>query len=122
MTTRFLPVALLSMLILSASVQELTAESRVVVKSLGRNLADAASAQQRPLARAQIFEFAGKRIETTEDFKAAVLTLPRGTELFWDSGCIMYRALPVAGPRATIVELQQFCAEHGVRFVHSFGY
>jgi hypothetical protein len=86
------------------------------MRSLGRN----AASQERPQAR--IFELAGKRIETLADFQAAVLTLPRNTEISWDSGCFMFEVLPVIGPRATIVELQRFCAAHGVTFRYICGY
>jgi hypothetical protein len=86
------------------------------MRSLGRN----AASHERPQAR--IFELAGKRIETLEDFKAAVRTLPRRTENVWDSSCLIFERLPVIGPRATIAELQQFCATRGVAFKYTWGY
>jgi hypothetical protein len=107
--------ALLFVLLPSAPASEQTPESRIVMKTIGK---DAAS-QERP--RSRIFELAGKRIETLEDFKAAVRTLPRGTEIVWDSSCLIFERLPVAGPRATILELQQFCAANGITFKYSCG-
>ena len=107
---------LLSILVSSVPASEPVPESRFVMRLLGRN----AASHERPQAR--IFELAGKRIETLDDFKAAVLTLPRGAEVLWDSSCLIYERLPVAGPRSTIAELRQFCAAHGVTFRYTWGY
>lgn len=86
------------------------------MRSVGRNQAS----QERPQAR--IFELAGKRIETLAAFQAVVLTLPRDTEVSWDSGCFLFEVLPVLGPRITIREVQRFCAAHGVTFRYICGY
>ena len=104
--------ALFWVLLPSAPASEQPAESRIMMRMLRKD----ATSQERP--RPRIFELAGKRIETVEDFKAAVLALPRGTELVWDSGCLIFETLPVAGPQATLAELQQFCAAHGVVFTY----
>lgn len=69
-----------------------------------------------------IFEFEGKRVKTVAEFKEAVESLPRGAELFWDSGCIRYDHLPVAGSPAKIEELQRFCAARGVAFKYVCGW
>jgi hypothetical protein len=116
MRISFLSAALFCTLLSAMPAAEPTPETRVVMKSLGRN----AASQERPQAR--IFELAGKRIETLEDFKAAVRTLPRGTEILLDSSCLIFHRLPVTGSRATIFELQQFCRTCGVTFTYTWGY
>ena len=102
--------ALLCVLLASAPASEQGANSPIVMRMIGRG----ADSPERP--RPRIFELAGNRIETVENFKAAVRTLPRGTEIVWDSGCLIFETLPVAGPQATLAELQQFAAAHGVTF------
>lgn len=63
-----------------------------------------------------IFEFAGRRVKTCGEFKAAVLTLPPGTELRWSGDCFWYTDLPLSGPVTSVTAMQAFCAAHGVNF------
>jgi hypothetical protein len=69
-----------------------------------------------------VFDIGGKPVKTITEFKEAIAALPPGTEVTWDSGCIIYTTLPVSGPSTTIKALQQFCTAHGVTFSHVSGY
>ena len=63
-----------------------------------------------------IFEFAGHRTTTLDEFKAAVLTLPQGTELRWVGDCVWFTDLPLRGPVTPITDVQAFCTAHGITF------
>ena len=63
-----------------------------------------------------IFEFAGHRATTLDEFKVAVLTLPQGTELRWVGDCVWFTDLPLRGPVTAITDVQAFCTAHGVTF------
>ena len=63
----------------------------------------------------RIFTVAGKRVETLQDFQAVVASLPRGSELIWES-CETYSVLPIIGGPIQIAAVQNLCANHGVFF------
>jgi hypothetical protein len=89
--------------------------NRVILRKLGKNK-DVPDAKN--VSGPCIFELAGKRVATLEELKRAIATLPRGTEVYWDSGCIDYNELPIQGPKTTIAEFKVYCAAHGVTFTH----
>jgi len=62
------------------------------------------------------FKVGDRRFGTLEDFKAFVVTLPPGSVLRWDSGCIRYEKIPLAHSDATIQEFKDYCKQHGVTF------
>ena len=65
-----------------------------------------------------IFDIGGKRVKTVGEFREAILALPPGTEVTWDSGCLVFKTLPVSGPTTTIKALQEFSSDHGVTFLY----
>lgn len=64
------------------------------------------------------FKVGNQRFGTLEDFKAFVVTLPPGSVLRWNSGCIGYNMMPLAYSDMTIQAFTDFCREHGITFVH----
>ena len=67
------------------------------------------------------FKVGERRFGTLEDFKAFVATLPSGSVLRWDSGCIRYEKIPLAHSDTTIQEFQDYCKQHGVTFEYIVG-
>ena len=67
-----------------------------------------------------VFDVGGKRVKTVDELKDAILALPQGAKVLWDSGCLDYSSapLPITGPPITIEALQKFCSDHGVTFTY----
>ena len=61
-------------------------------------------------------------IRDTDALKVFVTKLPTGATLHWDSGCFMYKTLPLHGPTVKLSEFRAFCTERGVKFVFVCGY
>ena len=59
-----------------------------------------------------------QRFGTLESFKAFVETLPPGSVVHWDSGCIRYEIIPLAHSEMTIQDFVDYCKQHGVTFEH----
>ena len=57
-------------------------------------------------------------IGTTEELKEVVRKMPRGFELFWSTGDVIYYEIPLKGALLPLEELKAFCAENGVTFTH----
>ena len=64
------------------------------------------------------FMVGGKRFGTLEEFKAFIVTLPPGSVVNWNSGCIGYHLVPLAHSDMTMVEFTAFCKNHEVKFEH----
>ncbi len=65
----------------------------------------------------------GVAFTALEDLKSAVVRLPAGSKLVWDSGCFWFRDIPLgAQPRMTMSSFKQFCQEHQIEFNYYFGY
>jgi hypothetical protein len=63
----------------------------------------------------RIFTVADHRVETLEDFQTVVASLPRGSELIWES-CEHWSVLPIAGGPIQVAAVKSMCANHGVLF------
>jgi hypothetical protein len=118
--TTFLVVIVCLLAVVSARAAEAPDASsgstnRVILHKLGKNK-DVPDAKN--IAGPCVFELAGKRVATLEELKRAIATLPRGTEVYWDSGCIDYDTLPIQGPKTTIAEFKVYCAANGITFTH----
>jgi hypothetical protein len=59
-----------------------------------------------------------QKLRTLEDYKAFIATLPSGTVLHWDSGCIGYVWMPMSDEKVTVEDFKQFAKRHGVTFEH----
>ena len=66
----------------------------------------------------RIFAVGTARVSTWAELQVAVTVLPAGTELYWDTGCIMYRSVPLQGPEPSVEEVRAFCASRSVAFTH----
>jgi hypothetical protein len=64
------------------------------------------------------FKVGGQRFGTIEEFKAYILTLPAGSVVHWDSGCIRYERIPLAHSDMSIQEFKEYCKQRGVTFNH----
>jgi len=62
------------------------------------------------------FKVGGQRFGTIEEFTVFITTLPAGSVVHWDSGCIRYEMIPLAHSDTTIQEFKDYCKQHGVRF------
>jgi len=70
----------------------------------------------------QIFLVAGREFSEIEDFKLFVRSLPRGSSLLWDSGCIGYKTIPLLHSDMSIEQFRQYCTQNGITFRHEFGW
>lgn len=65
----------------------------------------------------------GVSCATLNDLKRAVALLPPDSKLAWDTGCILFRDIPVGPePRMKMKEFKAFCAEHKVTFRYRCGW
>jgi len=64
----------------------------------------------------------GKEFHDTDSLKEFVAKLAAGSVLEWNSGCILFKKLPVGGPEVSVAAFRKFCAEHGVDFRYTFGW
>ena len=64
------------------------------------------------------FKVGTQRFGTLEDFKAFIVTLPPGSVVHWDSGCIRYEVVPLAHSEMSIQDFTAYCKQHGVTFEH----
>ena len=64
------------------------------------------------------FVVAKQRFGTIEEFKAFIATLPPGSVVRWDSGCIRYEIVPLAHSEMSIQDFTAYCKRHSVTFEH----
>ncbi len=64
------------------------------------------------------FKVGTQRFGTLEEFKTFIATLPPGSVVHWDSGCIGYEMMPLAHSNMSVEEFSSYCQQHGVKFEH----
>lgn len=62
------------------------------------------------------FKVGTQRFGALEDFKAFIATLPPGSVVHWDSGCIRYEIIPLAHSHVSIQDFKEYCKQRGVKF------
>jgi len=78
---------------------------------------DADNSQQwMPLA----FQVGTQRFGSLEDFKAFVAGLRPGSVVYWSSGCLRYKVIPLAHSQMSIEDFKAYCSQHGVEFQYHF--
>jgi hypothetical protein len=70
----------------------------------------------------QIFAVGERRFTTLAEFKTFIESLPPGSVVKWDSGCISFKTIPLLDSDMTIKAFKEYCKEHDVRFVFICGY
>ncbi|MCX6904997.1 MAG: hypothetical protein NTW03_16265, partial [Verrucomicrobia bacterium] len=64
------------------------------------------------------FKVGERRFGTLEAFKAFIVTLPPGSVVLWDSGCIRYEMIPLAHSDMSIQDFKAYCKQHAITFDH----
>jgi hypothetical protein len=70
----------------------------------------------------RIFVFGKQRFTTLPEFKTFIESLPPGSIVAWDSGCIRYETIPLLDSGMTIQAFKDYCKEHAVEFRFICGY
>ena len=59
---------------------------------------------------------------TIAAFKAFMASLPKGSYVDWDTGCIRFTHLPVGSDKISIEALKTFAKSKGITFRYTFGW
>ena len=70
----------------------------------------------------RVFDVDGRRFTNSLGFVLWVGTLNKGTELCWNSGCAMIKAIPLEGLTVDMDEFQGMCRDLGIRLKWVHGY
>jgi hypothetical protein len=62
------------------------------------------------------FQIDGRPIDTLQELKEFIASLPPGSTIKWDSGCIVYSVVPLKDSDLTIDAFTDYCKEHGIKF------
>jgi hypothetical protein len=60
--------------------------------------------------------------KTMAAFKAFMASLPKGSYVDWDTGCIRFTHLPVGSEKISVEALKTFAKSKGITFRYTFGW
>ena len=70
----------------------------------------------------RIFEVGKQRFTDLQEFKEFIQSLPSGSILAWDSGCIRYETIPLLNSAMPVQAFTDYCKKYGVEFRYIHGY
>lgn len=70
----------------------------------------------------RVFDVGDHRFSTIDEFIPWVTSLPKGTELYWNSGCAYYHRVPLKDSSMTMDQFKALCVDHAIKFAWVCGY
>ncbi|MCC6821487.1 MAG: hypothetical protein IT579_12205 [Verrucomicrobia subdivision 3 bacterium] len=69
----------------------------------------------------RIFQIGKQRFTALQEFKAFIQSLPPGSIVAWNTGCILYETIPLLHSDMTIHTFKDYCQDYGVEFRYICG-